>query len=60
MMKRMRSFCLLFSSLLSVLLYCYGARISGRSLEAEPLPRAGGGDTARRRFIGGGRGPLLS
>jgi hypothetical protein len=30
----------------------YGARTSGRS--------PWGGDTARRRFIGGGRGPLLS
>ncbi len=32
--------------------YSYGARTSGRS--------PWGGDTARRRFIGGGRGPLLS
>ena len=32
--------------------YCYGARTSGRS--------PWWGDTARRRFIGGGRGPLLS
>ena len=31
---------------------CYGARTSRRS--------PWGGDTARRRFIGGGRGPLLS
>ena len=31
---------------------CYGARTSGRS--------PWGGDIARRRFIGGGRGPLLS